>query len=360
MREFVRKPNGWACIARMGGVGDNLIASSVLPGLKAKYGHVEVVTSEPQHVIFENNPYIDKLSVREQGDPGWGDGHSWQAWFQSRSKEYDFFANLSHSCETLRCFIKVQTPFWWPVEMRRKMANQSYLEAVHDICGVPYDQIAPNFFPTAAEADDVREAKAKVGPRAIAWVMTGTRIDKIYPYAEITIARIIKELGVPVIMLGAPGKDFELAKGIEREVKKHNGSVDGLFLALSPDPEKPSWPVRRILALAQQCDLVIGPDTGPMWAVAMKEMPKVMLLSHASPENITKHWRNTTTLTADPARVPCWPCHRLHDDPSTCVVAKDNFAADGVTPWGASCMADISVERLVSTVSSLLPPNHPS
>ena len=37
---------------------------------------------------------------------------------------------------------------------------------------------------------------------------------------------------------------------------------------------------------------MIGPDTGLMWGVAMEAMPKIMLLSHASPENITKHWTN--------------------------------------------------------------------
>ena len=140
--------SGWAAIFRGGGVGDNLIASSVLPGLRRKYGRVEVITNRPQHVVFANNPNIDKLSVRDAGDPGWGDGHSWQAWFASRSKEYDFFANLSHSCEALRALQRVQTAFWWPEEFRRKNCAQSYLETVHDICGVGYDEIAPNFFPT--------------------------------------------------------------------------------------------------------------------------------------------------------------------------------------------------------------------
>jgi hypothetical protein len=35
-------------------------------------------------------------------------------------------------------------------------------------------------------------------------------------------------------------------------------------------------------------------------SAAFEAMPKIMLLSHASEENITKHWVNTTTLHADP------------------------------------------------------------
>jgi ADP-heptose:LPS heptosyltransferase len=90
-------------------------------------------------------------------------------------------------------------------------------------------------------------------------------------------------------------------------------------------------------------DLVVTPDTGTAWAVAMEQMPKIVMVSHASAENITKHWVNTTTLHADPQRVPCWPCHRLHNDISTCVPDKD-------VGKGAACMGDISVETVVQAV----------
>lgn len=335
-------PNSWACIARMGGMGDNIIASSVLPGLKKKYGHVEVISEAPYSAIFENNPYIDKLSLRPKGDPVWGDGHIWQQWFNSRSKEYAFFANLSHSCECTGVLLRVQTQFWWRQEMRRQLCGKSYLELVHDICGVPYDEIAPNVFPTDEEKAKAVETKKKVGDKVIGWVMTGSRIDKVHPEADVAIARILRELKIPVIIFGGPGKDYEFAKLVQSEVKKRNRSTDGLHLALSPDPAEPSWPPRRICAQAQICDIMVGPDTGPMWAVAMHDMPKVLMVSHASAENITKHWKNTTTLHANPERVPCWPCHRLHDDPSTCKPNADNN--------GAACISDISVDEIIETV----------
>jgi ADP-heptose:LPS heptosyltransferase len=336
----------WVGVARMGGIGDNIIASSVLPGLKKKFGMVEVITSKPCHVVFENNPYIDKLSVREKGDPDWGDGHSWQAWFNSISKNFEAFYHLSHSCETLGALIKVQTAFWWPEKMRRKMCGKNYLEIVHDICDIPYEEIAPNFFPTDEENQKAIETKANVGRKAIGWVLSGSRLDKVHPHADIMIAKIIKELGVPVIMFGAPGKDFENAKLIEKEVNKINRTKDGLHLALSPDMEKQTWNIRRLLTQVQHCDLVIGPDTGPMWGVAMHEMPKVMLHSHASPENITKYWKNTISLHADQNRVTCWPCHRLHDDASTCKPNEDKN--------GAACITDITVDVVLENVVQLL------
>lgn len=334
----------WATVVRYGGVGDNLIASSVLKGLKAKFGNVEVLTQEPQHVVFENNPFIDKLVVMKKDQIP---KEAWAEWHYLRSKETDGFFHLSHSCETLTAYLPGQVQFTWPADARRKFAGRSYLEVVHDICGLDYDCISPNFYPTEEEhADAERVKKNKIGGRYIAWVLTGTRLDKIYPWTSDAIARLICELDIPVVMIGGPGKDHELATLLQTQVGRHNGSTRGLHSAISYNPDNPNWPLRRILTLVQHADLVIGPDTGPMWAVAMHDMHKIMLLSHASPENITKHWRNTTTLHADQSRVSCHPCHLLHDVIGTCRPHKNHSAA--------ACISDISVDQIMTAAEAAL------
>lgn len=340
--------NSWSAIARFGGIGDNLIAAAVLPGLRAKYGRVEVITQHPQHVVFENNPHVDKLSVYKPGDIPGGDSDVWQGWFATRAKEYAFFANLSHSCETLRALTKGQTQFWWNDAFRRRMCGQSYLETVADVCDVPYDTLEPRFYPTDAELMQAYDSKLRHGfvDCSIAWILSGTRLDKIYPYAPMAIARLVREVG-PVICLGAPSeKERMMAETIEAHVRQQNGSIDGLTFAMSPSFDNETWPIRRVLTMATTCDLVIGPDTGPMWACSMLDMPKIMLVSHASPENITKYWHNTVTLTPDPSRVPCWPCHKLIDLPEHC---RPNAQGNG-----ASCISDYSVERVVATAKELL------
>jgi len=91
----------WAGFCRCGGVGDNLIAGSVARPLKEMGFNVEVITQEPQYVVFENNPFIDKITVRRAED--WPkDLTAWQEWFRARSTEYAKFANLGHSCEALK------------------------------------------------------------------------------------------------------------------------------------------------------------------------------------------------------------------------------------------------------------------
>ena len=96
---------GWAGIARYGGVGDNLIASSVLRPLREKYGRVEVITQWPHHVIFENNPHVDKLSVHRPNEIPGNPLEAWIHWHRVRAKEYDFFVNLSHTVEVLKAFL---------------------------------------------------------------------------------------------------------------------------------------------------------------------------------------------------------------------------------------------------------------
>ena len=343
------KSKSWACVVRLGGVGDNLVASAVLPYLKEKYGYVEVIACEPQHVIFENNPHVDKLSVKKPGEPPWGDGKSWQHYWADRANEFAFFAHLSHTIEGLRAFNEGQTAFWWPQNARRKFGGQSYLEVAADICDVPYDRLEPNFYPTPLETANAHKTKALIGGRYVAWIISGTRPDKIWPGAIVAIARIIREADIPVVLFGMPGKDFEIAKEIETGVRGVNGSTKNLHLALSTSLDHPNWPIRRSLTQVQAADLVVSPDTGPAWAVAMHDMPKVVMVSHASAENITKHWRNTVTLHADPSRVPCWPCHMLHDTKESCERISGRKDA-----MGAACITDISIETVVNTVRGLL------
>jgi len=335
--------NRWAGIARFGGVGDNLIAGSPLRALKHMGYMTEVITSEPNHVVFHHNPYVDKLTVKNvERDIAKNDQDKWQAWMTARAKEYDVFVHASHSCEGRHALFKHMTAFEWPAEVRRKICGGSYLETVHDIAQVPYD-FGPLYFTTAEERENAGRTTEKIGGRYLCWVLSGTRVDKIYPYAPNAIARIIKEVGAPVMLLGGPSeKEHHLANTIREVVECQNGTRDGLHIAIAGYGGT-AWPLRTTLALAHGAALVVTPDTGPAWSVAFEAMPKIAIVSHASVENVTKHWINTTTLHADPDRVPCWPCHRLHDDKSTCVANKEDT--------GAACVSDISVETLVTTVA---------
>ena len=315
-----------------------------------------MLTDHKHGVVFQNNPFIDKLTVLP--DKHIPTGPDWNKWFENRAKEYDQFWHLSHTCEGRHALNMGSSGFWWPQAYRRKICAGSYLETVHDICGVAHD-FGPLFFPTEDEqvrALEVRDKPSepgivRFGGPFLAWVVSGSRVDKKHPYSGMAIARIIREMGIRVVMFGAGGPQFEDAKSIQDHVKRQNGTDHGLFLCLSPENSDPggfqNWHTRRSLSQMLTATAVVTPDTGLAWAVAMEPMPKIVMVSHASAENITRHWRNTITLHADPAEIPCWPCHRLHDTVDTCVPMKDMGKA-------AACMGDISTELIVSAVKAAL------
>lgn len=340
---------GWACIARFGGIGDNLISASVLRPLKRQGYKIEVLTNDKYGCVFLNNPFVDKLTMLPDGHIP--PGPNWNEWFEKRSKEYELFVHLSHTCEGRHALNVGSAAFWWPAHYRRKICAGSYLETVHDIVGVAHD-FGPVFFPTEEEIGRAIKTKEEIGfDRYLLWVISGSRIDKVHPYSGMIIARLIRELNINVMMMGFGNTQFEHAKTIVEHVRRQNGSDKGLRTALTPQDNDPGghqhWDTRRSLTQALYADVVVSPDTGIAWAVAMEAMPKVILLSHASPENITKHWNNTLTLHADPAMVPCWPCHRLHDTIDTCTPMRD-------LGQGAACMGDISTELIVKAVENCI------
>jgi len=323
-----------------------MIASSVLPALKNKYDRVEVLTSKPFGIVFENNPNIDKLTYIDTDKfPATG-AEDWQNWFVQRAKEYDAFHHLSHTCEMELAIFPGQGKFTIPPAARRRLCGKNYLEFVHDWCDLPYAPIGARFYPTDAEAAVAQQDKVEKllngsgsGRPLIGYVCSGTRIDKRHPLAGIVLARLISEFGATVALFGGWQKDRVIAEEVESQVRKHNRNLDGLRTCVSLSEKEDTWPLRRSLTQLQHCDLVITPDTGPGWAVSMTHIPKILMVSHASAENIGKYWVDTTVLEADRERVPCYPCHRLHSDFTTCT---PNFENDG-----PACVSDISVEAIV-------------
>jgi ADP-heptose:LPS heptosyltransferase len=347
--QHVKLCNGWAGIARFGGIGDNLMACAAAHALKRKGLKVEMITShEAAWQVFLYNPNIDKLSVKTRSEMP-SDMGGWQKWHRGRADEYDVYCHLSHSCESSLAFFPEMTQFHWPAHVRRKIANKSYLEMVLDIAGCGYD-FGPLFYLHPSEYEDIMKTKAKVGERCIAIAMSGSRVDKTHPRLGALVARIINEMEVPVVMLGDPDRNLETARQVEQYIINTNGSSKGLHIAITHGNGAIDWPIRRALAMCAVSDLVIGPDTGLMWSVAMDPVPKIMLLGHASPENTTKHWINTVTLHADQQKVPCWPCHCLHNAekgqfPPYCTPNSDNT--------GTACISDISVETIMQHTKAL-------
>ena len=68
-------------------------------------------------------------------------------------------------------------------------------------------------------------------------------------------------------------------------------------------------------------------------AASSLDSHKIVLLSHSSKENLSKHWKNTTSLEPDYYDNFCFPCHKMHYGFDTC--NRDNETG------GAMCAAKI-------------------
>ena len=140
----MRKP--WAAIFRSGSIGDSIIASSAVAQL-AETHLVEVICDAPFGCIWQNNPHVAKLTEMPEGTfPS--DHAAWSDWFRKRSREYDRFYNLSHSCEALIALQPVQSWFDWPDSMRRQFCNRNYLGRTRHLRGAqdirPRPALLPN------------------------------------------------------------------------------------------------------------------------------------------------------------------------------------------------------------------------
>jgi hypothetical protein len=75
-------------------------------------------------------------------------------------------------------------------------------------------------------------------------------------------------------------------------------------------------PIRKLFALAQLADAVVGTESALVNAVAFENLLKVVLMSHSTHENLTRDWRDTVAV--EPEGLGCYPCHRIHNDMSYC------------------------------------------
>lgn len=314
-----------ACVVRYGGFGDMLQAASVLPQLKEQGYHVTVMTTPKGRNILDGNPHIDAFIEQDENQvhPGALGGYL-EAW----APEFDRFVNLCESVEGSLLKMPGRPDHSWPDAVRRQACNVNYHERTAAIARVPFqahprlfhftpDDVASAFRKLAAAAPDATPEGTpddQIAPKLVMWALAGSSIHKFYPGMDSVIARILIEHPQARIILVGDDACRLLEQGWENEprVVRLSGELT----------------IRETLTLACHMDVVIGPETGVLNAVAFDpKIGKVVLLSHSTHENLTKHWKRTAAITP-PAEVDCYPCHRLHFNDRYCRRNLDSGAAE--------------------------------
>jgi ADP-heptose:LPS heptosyltransferase/predicted SAM-dependent methyltransferase len=304
------KPPKTACVVRYGGFGDQIQASNILPELKRQGYHVTVMTTPKGEDILRHDPHIDAFFIQDTNQVPNGE---LSAFWEVQVKHYDKFINLSESVEATMLAMPGRANHAWPKSVRDKYLDINYLEFTAELAEIPYTSEA-KFYPTKQE-----EARALAVLRAddpgrrffnVLWALAGSSVHKFWPGQDMVIARILEEMpDARVILVGDEACKI-LEAGWEENPR---------VLCTSGEMS-----IRDTLVMAQQVNLVIGPETGVLNAVAFDYVPKICLLSHSSRENLTKHWVNATPLSG---AVPCYPCHQLHYTTKYCPTDAETGAA---------------------------------
>jgi ADP-heptose:LPS heptosyltransferase/SAM-dependent methyltransferase len=342
------RPAKTVCVSRFGGFGDMLQAANILPALKRAGYHVTVNTTPSGQNIIRHDPHVDEWLIQ---DPDQVPNGELVDFWEALSRRYDKFVQLSESVEGTLLALPGRANHSWPAAVRRQRLNVNYLEFTSELAELPYSSEA-KFYPSEAERAEARafvsdivraRTQAKHGTDlmilksepvfVVLWALAGSSVHKFTPHQDAVIARVMLDLPEAVVVLSGDEACQILEQGWEYEPR---------VICMSGKQS-----IRQTLALAQQAHCVVGPETGVLNAVAFEPgIPKVLMLSHSSHENLSKHWANTVALSApeDPTVPLCGnlACHQLHYGAKYC-------PSDAIT-GAAMCQLAISPARIYTGI----------
>ncbi len=327
------RPAKSACVVRYGGFGDSIQAAGILPELKRQGYFVVFMTTPRGHEILKHDPHIDEFMLQDEDQVP---NHELPLFWASQAKRFDRFINLSESVEGTLLAFPGRTNHGWPHSVRKVELNKNYLEWTARLAELPYSEEA-RFFPSpeekkkaAAMLSAARNRLATGLPipmRAkerfnVLWCLAGSSVHKFYPHQDTVIQGLLDNIPELLLILNGdePCKILEAGWEETERIMCTSGEVG----------------IRDSLTLAQQVDLVVGPETGILNSVAFEPVPKVIMLSHSSHENLTKHWKLTDVM--EPQGTNCYPCHRLHYGKEFChedaetgaALCQQNISPNGV------------------------------
>ena len=338
-----RRSEKTVCIVRYGGFGDMIQVSSLFPLFKERGYRVCVNVTDRGYDIVRTDPHVDEILLQKTDQVP---NDCLNEYWDRITKCFHHFVQLSESIEGALLVVPARTEiargkeilipgshkFKWSKEQLHDECNVNYMERTHDLAGLPY-KFLPKFYPTKKEKTWAASTRKKIKTKnVVLWTLSGSSVHKVYPWTDAAIAKILSEReDVSFITIGDDLCQI-LEAGWEEEPRVITKSGE--------------WSIRRTLAFLHECDVVVGPETGVLNAASTLDCHKVVMLSHSSKENLSKHWKNTTSLEPELYENYCFPCHKMHYGFDTCY--RDE------TTGGAMCAVNIKLEDVADAISGNL------
>jgi len=332
-----RNPDGKkrVVVVRYGAIGDSIVTASIFPGLKERGFHLTVNCRPSTYEVLKHDPYVDDWLIQENDFvPNEVLGPYWAAF----GERYDRVINLSESIEGALLTLPGRLGHAYSDEARRLLyGHVNYLEHTHNIAAVPHDFSNARFHATEDEMRWARAVRKRMDGPVVVWVINGSSAHKVYPWVQDVTKWLLERTPAYILLYADPGIGSTLGKAILTCL--HEDGCDMSRIVCVAD----KWGIRQSLSFAKTANCIVGPETGPMNAMAMENMVKIVYLSHSSPDNLTRHWNNTIVLVPDAERSPCYPCHRLHMNWTFCFQDEETRAA--------RCASSITAEVVFEAIS---------
>jgi ADP-heptose:LPS heptosyltransferase/predicted SAM-dependent methyltransferase len=312
------KPGKTVGIVRPGAYGDAMWGGALARAFKRQGYRVTVYTGPVGREVLRADPHVDQIITMPNGLLDDNELLLYMLW---ESRKYAKWVNLIGVVEGRMLPHPNEIQYYWPQQIRHAHFNRNYHEAMFEMAGLELD-LHQQFYPDVEERAWAREQRGKLfgDGKMVMLAPSGSGGPKTWPHVE-KFMHLMAAAGVYTVVVGEPRVEVD--------------PPEKFSCLLGKD-----LPIRLVMALALEADCVIGEETAVLNAVASTEVPKVVLLSHSSAENLTKHWTNTVSI--EPTNIGCHPCHRLHHNFEFCT-------KDKVTGWSA-CQAAISAEKVAAVV----------
>jgi ADP-heptose:LPS heptosyltransferase len=273
------------------------MVTPVLRLLKEEGWHITLNCSEYSKAVYENNPFIDEYIVHKTDSvPNTQLGSYWA----ELGKKFDRVINLSESIERSLLKEERDESYHWPKEKLHNLCNINYYDRTLGLSGFGnLKGVRPELYWSSDEETWAKKVRDQYRNRfIILWSLSGSAFHKVYHAAD--------QVATKFLNLHSDAITFTVGGDIERLLEwQHSQNRRRCGM----------WSIRKSMIMTKYADVVVGSETGVMNASSCYDTPKIVLLSHSSEENLTKHWTNCKTLHSN---VPCYPCHQLHYTLESC------------------------------------------
>lgn len=315
IQSWKTKPEKSIAVVRYGGMGDQIMTSAIAPVLKEQGFHVTWVTNPQGKDILQHCPYIDDIWTDTAALP---DPELFEYWTHIRTRMgFSAYLNMMNSVENVTLPQPWQGNYWLSKPLRDALFNLPYMDTTFLQAELEtpeargWERSGAKFYLSKEEESWARKERQSLnGQYVVTLALAGSNAQKRYPWWRQVIRGLLEQPDITVVSIGGPAEKVLYQR--EQE------TPDSLPVHPRHLQKAGEWTHRQANAFAMVSDLVVGPETGTLNAVGEMSLPKVLLLSHSTEEQLCKYWQEYTALKADTEFAPCAPCHRIHWDFAHC------------------------------------------